>query len=511
MKEEFIWNDGTVVNTKYGKLRGYRLDGIYSFRGIPYAKAERFEEPAEPDAWEGIKDAVNYGPVCPLLEDEMPDSELYVPHLYWPASENCQNLNIWTSSINSNSRRPVMVWLHGGGFFAGSSIEQLAYEGSALCRAGNVVVVSVNHRVNVLGYLNMEPYGDRFKNSGNAGNADLVAALKYVHDNIASFGGDPDNVTIFGQSGGGMKVWTLMQTPSADGLYHKAIIQSGIVEGYIREEDDDSSALIGRMSSLLSIEKGSEAELQKVPLSDLHFAYNTAVKETESGYVGGQPVRNSFYLGNPLDVGFTSYAKTVPLIIGSNLAEFCFRDAIPENVSDDEIMTALKGRYKEYTEKLVRLFKSSYPERSLRDLLVYDSLFRKPSIDFARKSGLERSGDTYCYLFTANIQMKCLMPAWHCAEIPFVFHNRNKVPYGHLDGMDRLEKIFSEAWIAFAETGKPSSSALPDWPASEDGHVATMIIDKECRVEVDFDYELATFHDKVTKALAIIDNENVAH
>ena len=144
-----------------------------------------------------------------------------VPHMYWSEKEDCQNLNIWTPSIRDGRKRPVMVWLHGGGFSAGSSIEQLAYDGENLSRAGDVVVVSVNHRLNVLGYLNLSPFGEKYQDSANAGNLDLIAALEWIRDNIEGFGGDPENVTLFGQSGGGVKVWSLLQMPEADGLFHK--------------------------------------------------------------------------------------------------------------------------------------------------------------------------------------------------------------------------------------------------------------------------------------------------
>ena len=147
-----------------------------------------------------------------------------VPHMYWSEKEDCQNLNIWTPSIRDGRKRPVMVWLHGGGFSAGSSIEQLAYDGENLSRAGDVVVVSVNHRLNVLGYLDLSPFGEKYQDSANAGNLDLIAALEWIRDNIEGFGGDPENVTLFGQSGGGVKVWSLLQMPEADGLFHKGII-----------------------------------------------------------------------------------------------------------------------------------------------------------------------------------------------------------------------------------------------------------------------------------------------
>ena len=240
-----------VVQTKAGKLRGFRIDGVYAFHGVKYADAKRFQQPEPVQPWEGIKNALAYGYVCPMLKQDEPNNELMVPHRYWPLDENCQYLNIWTKSLDPSAKKPVLVWLHGGGFAAGSSIEHIAYEGENMSRYGDVVVVSLNHRLNILGYLDLSPFGEKYANSGNAGSADMVAALQWIHDNIAGFGGDPDNVTLFGQSGGGMKVWTLMQTPAADGLFHKGIVQSGCIDGVLDLSKSDGTAIVTALMQAL--------------------------------------------------------------------------------------------------------------------------------------------------------------------------------------------------------------------------------------------------------------------
>lgn len=194
-----------------------------------------------------------------------------------------------------------MVWLHGGGFYAGSSIEQIAYDGTNLSQFGDVVVVSLNHRLNLLGYLNLSEYGEKYWNSGNVGNADIVAALRWIRDNIEAFGGDPQNVTLFGQSGGGMKIWTLMQTPEADGLYHKAIIQSGVLEDFIDEENTDAKPLIRAMLQELNMEESDIEKWEDMPYRELADAYNKVSDKVlaEGGYIGGHPIRNSYYMGIP--------------------------------------------------------------------------------------------------------------------------------------------------------------------------------------------------------------------
>ena len=226
MERVFRSDETTVVETVKGKIKGFFCDDLYIFKGIPYAKAERFRKPEPADPWEGELDATSFGYVCPLLSQEPPSGELLVPHRYWLMDERCQNLNIWTPGLDGR-KRPVLVWLHGGGFESGSAIEHLAYEGENMSRYGDAVVVSVNHRLNLLGYLDLSSLGEAFADSGNCGGDDIIAALCWVRDNIAAFGGDPDNVTLFGQSGGGAKITTLLQTPAADGLYHKGIPASG--------------------------------------------------------------------------------------------------------------------------------------------------------------------------------------------------------------------------------------------------------------------------------------------
>lgn len=269
-----------VVETQQGKVRGYVYDHISIFKGIPYAEAKRFHSPEPVKRWEGVLDATNYGYVCPLLDAPKPMGELTVPHRYWPTSEACQNLNIWTPACDSG-KRPVMVWLHGGGYEAGSAIEQLAYEGENMCWFGQVVVVSVNQRLNVLGYCDLSAFGEEYADSGNAGTNDIIAALQWVHDNIAAFGGDPENVTVFGQSGGGAKVTTLLQTPAADGLYAKGINMSGVVGPLLVDSKGNGEDLVRAMMKELDIT--DVKELETVSYERLAYAYKKVKPELQKG------------------------------------------------------------------------------------------------------------------------------------------------------------------------------------------------------------------------------------
>ena len=222
----------TTVETASGPVAGYIDDGVYIYKGIPYGKADRFMPATDPEPWKDVRPSRSYGPVSPHgpRSGWYDDNQAFTMH--WDdgyPDEDCLRVNVWTSRIKSDAKMPVMVWLHGGGFSEGSSQEQAGYDGTNLARDHGVVVVSLNHRLNALGFLDLSAYGAKYAHSGNVGMLDIVKALEWVRDNIAAFGGDPSNVTIFGQSGGGGKVSTLMAMPSAKGLFHKAIVQSGSI------------------------------------------------------------------------------------------------------------------------------------------------------------------------------------------------------------------------------------------------------------------------------------------
>ena len=219
-----------VTNTDAGKVRGYVHNSIFTYKGIPYAEAKRFESPQKPKPWTGVRSSMTYGPVAPLMDPTTTvtdEPEFVFNHSWGFTNEDCMRLNVWTPSISDGKKRPVLFWIHGGGFTAGSSQELPSYDGENLAKKGDVVVVSINHRLNILGYLDLSAYGDKYKQSANLSVLDMKVALEWVKNNVANFGGDPNNVTIFGQSGGGAKVNTLMAMPSAKGLFHKAVNQSG--------------------------------------------------------------------------------------------------------------------------------------------------------------------------------------------------------------------------------------------------------------------------------------------
>ncbi len=504
-----------IVKTKAGKVRGFILDNTYTFHGIKYADAKRFQMPTEVEPWEGVKDALSYGFVCPMLSQDIPAGEIMVPHRYWSKDENCQYLNIWTQSICPEAKKPVVVWLHGGGFVAGSSIEQVAYDGENMSKYGDVVVVTINHRLNILGYMDLTPFGEKYANSANAGNADIVAALRWIHDNIANFGGDTENVTIFGQSGGGMKVWNLMQTPNADGLFHKGIIQSGLIDGFLYNSKDNGTKIVTAMLKELGFTENDVEKLETVPYDLMAAVYNkvSPALAREGAYVGCNPIPNEFYVGDPRVVGFTEHARTIPVLIGTVMGEFAFGPGVPGKygLSVAEIKPMIAKKYGNASDELIDLFMKTYPNKNLTDLLVLDSLFRSPTKDFIEKKAVHKEAPTFSYMFALDFPYDDGKPAWHCSEIPFVFHNTDIVPICNIPGVsDQLEDQVFGAWINFARYGNPSLPGLPDWTACKPGDEATMIFDRNCELKHNFDNELIALHKKAAPPFSF-DGETILH
>ena len=276
-------SETAITETESGKVGGFLQDGIYIYKGIPYAKAERFMPPQPADKWEGVRSSRMFGPTCPQGKRAGWGADEHAFAFHWDdgyPGEDCLRVNIWTPGLNDGKKRPVMVWLHGGGYAAGSGQELPSYDGFNLAKKGDAVVVTLNHRLNVLGFLDLSAYGDKYAKSGNAGLLDLVAALQWVNKNIAAFGGDAQNVTIFGQSGGGGKVSTLLATPSAKGLYHKAIVQSGSM---LRTMNAKYSRRIGAaVMDELGLKASQIDELQKMPYERLLAAGEKAVAKVKA-------------------------------------------------------------------------------------------------------------------------------------------------------------------------------------------------------------------------------------
>lgn len=499
MGKQFNYDNLPVVQTKAGKLHGYQSGGTYIFKGIPYATAKRFCMPEEIEPWDGVKAATSYGFVCPTMQKENPNEELLVPHRFWPQDENCLNLNIWTQSLEKTAKKAVLVWIHGGGFIIGNSIDLKAYNGENMSKYGDVVVVSINHRLNVLGYFDLSPYGEKYADSANLGQEDLIAALRWIRENIAAFGGDPDNVTVFGQSGGGMKISALMQMPAADGLFHKGVIMSGVIENLFPYSTEDSRPLVQAVLAELGLTEAKVEKLETVPYHELARAYKkvSSRPEIQKGYVGCVPKPNAYFKGRGHIVGFREHAVKIPLIVGTVFGEYADKEPpfkeLPfakDEVSEKDLQEVLARRFGEYKEVLAAEFQKAYPGKNLADLLALDTLFRCPAKQFMRAFA-EAGGTVYSYLFSLEFPYHHGMTAWHCSELPFVFHNTGLVPIANIPEVsDQLESRMFHALISFAKTGNPNHPQIPEWPSVRTDDEPTMIFDRECEVRHNFDDKL---------------------
>ena len=492
--------DDPVAETKYGKVRGLKIDSTYIFRGIKYADAKRFEQPTEVKPWEGVKEAFQYGYVCSELNTPVPHDQFTVPHFFYPQNENCQYINIWTQSLKKDAKRPVMVWLHGGGWFSGSSVELLSYDGENLSVFGDVVVVSLNHRLNVLGYLDMSQYGPQFANSANAGLADLVMAMKWIHENIENFGGDPENVTIFGQSGGGSKVVSLMQTPEADGTFNKAIVESGLPRPQGKEATEieirNRQEMAARILKTLGIAEDEAAKIQDVSWYDLAQATMNAiyVMKEEGKSVSWGPVRDGkFFLGYPRDWGWREETIGYPMLVGSIISEsgsLGLGDGCKNTWDDETVDKYLKEKFGDYAPKLAEEFKEAYPERRLADLLFIDTGGRENNYDFATNRAAA-GGPTWNWLFCLESPYNGGAMPWHNAEECYVFHNAEYIEAQYVPGVsERLQDQMSGAWVQFAKTGDPNFELIPQWDKATADSMPTLRFDAVTDQKVDYDKNL---------------------
>ncbi len=497
-----------VVEVEGGKIQGYIHDEIFTYHGVPYAESEIFMPPAKLKSWDGVKLALNYGPMPP--QDITPEGDMFPFHYYWPLwegrnyaqSNNCQNLNIWTPGLD-NKQRPVMIWLHGGGFEAGNSAAENVYDGENLSRKGDVVVVSINHRLNVLGFLDLSAYGEEYKYSGNLGMLDIIAALEWIRDNIAKFGGDPKNITLFGQSGGGAKILALMGMPKAAGLFHKGIEQSGAVDlmGITFPEQKATRRVAELTLKNLGISPKEINKIRDVPFEKLLTAGNAAMKKAiEEGekIYSWSPVKDGDLL--PKDIGtdgFMEHVKNIPMIIGSTLNEW---ETVPllvnmdkkqsdnKNFWDDEKIDAmLKQKYGDKADAVVSEFLKAYPNKKKADALYVEVWIREGALRILNAKAVQNGAPVYSYIFTWETPvMGGYAMAYHCSELPFVFNNialSEKITGGG-DKTQALADKMSQAWIAFARTGNPG------WEAYTKDNGATMIFDDEPSITYKHDEEL---------------------
>jgi len=497
MADDGAATPGATVATTAGKVRGTTQDKVHAFKGVPYAAStageNRFMPPAKLASWTNVRECYELGPRSPQLlrsfHGQVPP-EVEVMDRDEPMGEDCLVLNVWTPSVGRSGKRPVMVWQPGGGYTSGSG-GFICYDGTQLAKKHDVVAISLNHRLTALGYLYLAGIGrDKYANSSNLGNLDIIAALEWVRDNIAAFGGDPGNVTIFGQSGGGGKVSSLMAMPAAKGLFQRAIVQSGAdVKGVSR---DAANKTAQAFLAKLNLKPDQIDQLQKLSIDQL-----LAATAPGGPPLALAPVVDGHSLPtDPFDPVAPELSADVPLLIGSVETEVTF---LPNQILDPIDDANLHARVKQtvrnasddQVDKLVAAYRAGRPGVSNTDLyliLASDATFRAGVLTEADRKAQQGKAPVYQYYFTWRSPVRDgKLRSFHTLEIPFVFDNVDACKSMTGSGEDRyaLADKMSAAWVAFARTGNPNTKLLPTWPAFDTTTRAVMIFNDECKVAND--------------------------
>ncbi len=482
----FAQSKEAIAETAFGKVRGVTSNGVHAFKGIPYgadtAGKNRFKLAVDPEPWTGIRDALEYGPATPQSDPASGRQQ------DGNESEDCLVMNIWSRGINDGRKRPVMFWCHGGGFRS-LSASSPGYDGTNLCLRGDVVVVGINHRLNLLGFTHLaELGGEEYSQSGNVGMLDIVHALRWVKNNIEQFGGDPDRVMVFGESGGGRKVATLLGMPDAKGLFHSAVIQSGATLKV--SEPANATALSERVLTELNITRSSIHKLHDLSLKQIMSAYVAVTRNNDSRSFGQsfQPVLDENVLPHhPFYPEASPVNPDVPLIVGANRTEMT-AFARPEEFTLDEKgmrqrVAGLIGE--ENATAVIDTYRSQNPKATPVELyfLIYsDNNYVMPSITIAERRA--KLSPTYLYYLTWQTTARGgRMMTPHALDIPFVFDNVKINPLtNEQDSAQALADKVSATWIQFAKDATPNAGTLPEWKKYSTEQRATMVINNDTQL-----------------------------
>jgi len=479
---------GSTVDTTAGKVRGERGDGVEIFRGVPYGAdtsgKNRFMPPKRPEPWSGVRETFEYGHIAP----QSPSAGRidYVRAIHWydqpgGQGEDCLVLNVWTPKPD-NEKRPVLVCFHGGGYTSGSGNHN-GFDGEVEARERNVVCVSVNHRLGVLGYLHLaDILGNEFASSGTVGMLDLHLALEWVRDNIANFGGDPNRVMIFGQSGGGAKTSALLGMPRAEGLFHAAGVQSG--SSLRLRTPEDATKTANAILSAMGLTKARARELQDIPFEMMVAA--SAALPPGNGF--GPVLDGSVYTRHPFDPDAPPCSTNVPMIVSTTLDDAAL--ALTNfDLDMDGLMKLAQGLAGEHAQQVVSAYRDAFPSATpfkLQARMLTDRGFRGSAITQAERKAAQGGAPVYMYLVT--YEAPCYggkFGAVHGVDVELVLNKFGGDLTGTSDTAKKLADNMGTAWANFATSGKPSAPGLPAWPTYDANTRATMIVDANCRVEND--------------------------
>lgn len=497
-----------VVETAQGKVRGVTAGHVHMFKGLRYgastAGKNRFMPPQPPPKWAGVRDAYAYGQVAP----QMPNSRenAYAGMIMFDIQpggmgEDCLVLNLWTPSLERAAKKPVLVHIHGGGFYGGSG-NSPGYDGEELARFGDCVVITINHRLGAFGYLNLADQGPEFAHSGTVGMMDIVAALKWVRENVEGFGGDPNRVLAFGQSGGGAKTSILMSMPSAKGLFHRAGVMSGATLRLTRAEDAQKGA--APLLKALGVGKGAAHKLQALPYEQVLAAQ--ADMEAADRAKGEAPrafapsLDGDVLPRDPFDPDAPAISANIPMIVSNVIDERSYRMS---NFDLDEAgLKAFIARRvgAARADEVLALYRKDDPNARpfvLQARFDTDEVFRKPSLIQTERKAAQHGAPVWSYLWR--------MPGGEYGGRYGTPHGSDVGPSLHdvrggLNGTDavnvRLADQLASCWVSFAATGDPNNPKIPRWPAYQVPERATLVFDRETRVENDPRGEFRRFWEK---------------
>jgi len=504
--------DNAVLATTAGKIRGFTRNGVYIFKGLPYGATtrgeNRFMPPKPVKPWNDVRPALAWGPVSPHAPRAgwVNQEEQFLYH--WDdgfVGEDMLRVNVWTPGVNDGKKRPVLVWIHGGGYASGSSQELRMYDGERLAREHDVVLVSMNHRLNVFGFLDLSQIGgEAYAKSSNASMLDLVQSLEWVRDNIANFGGDPGSVTIFGQSGGGGKVTTLMAMPAAKGLFHKAVAMSG---SFIATSTRDSAKQLATLvMKELGLGPSDVAKLHKVSVDALLNA-GMAAQQKQSPFrfpppgvppvlsLGWQPVVDGNVLPeNPFEKAAPALSANIPFLVGNTFHEFVTGIDKPKATAMtwDEVSAQFTPQIAGRTAPTIAAYRAAFPSAKPFEVagLIGADLFRRGTILETERKAAQNGAPVYAYWFGWKTPVLDGRPlAFHCQDLAFWFDNIDLClqATGGSDEARTLASQMSSALVAFAKTGDPNHPGIPKWAPFTDANRAMMIWDATSEVKIDPD------------------------
>ena len=491
------------AETASGRVRGFSDRGVFTYLGLPYGAdtsgENRFQPPKKPTAWSGVRDSMQFGPVCPQT--------MHGWRNYWPdvnaffydlnsgrMDEDCLRLNVWTPAINDSSRRPVLLWLHESGFFGGSGHELKGIHGRNLSERGDVVVITINHRLNAFGFLNLAAYGEQYATSVNSGMLDVVAALEWVRDNISNFGGDPSNVTVFGQSGGGAKVNHLMAMPSAKGLFHKAVAQSPIPLITFKYSIEEAAAFAEAVVRRLGLTRSNIGRIHELSDQEILSAFGSALEGDRNAHIG-PAVDGTVVAESPFYSAAPALSAGIPLMVGTTVFDRVpILDPAGEGLTEAELVELVKEMHGERADRILQVVRATFPKGKPVDLWQQIRLIlprsRDAAISQAALKTEQNAGAAYLYQFAWETPVFDRMPrAFHGSEVAFVFDNTDRCERmtGGVPEAQELAARVSDAWIQFARTGNPNHPGLPEWPAFTADLEPTMVFDSHCEVRFAYD------------------------